>query len=206
MKRALSILVGLISLSSFSFQALPLFAGGTQAGTHFLTLTYNLEQMVAAADRIFVGTVIDATEDYISAAGGDLPVTVYTFEVEEVLRGAIGDTLTIRQVGHQSDPFGQGMPRYEVGKTVMLFLRADSQYGLTSPVGLGQGAFQVKMDGPVKVSVSNSRRNRGLLKGSARVDALFQAEFPGVRYPPEAVKGDLPYEGFRNLVIRLFQP
>ena len=206
MKRALSILVGLISLSSFSFQALPSFAGGTQAGTHFLTLTYNLEQMVAAADRIFVGTVIDATEDYISAAGGDLPVTVYTFEVEEVLSGVIGDTVTIRQIGHLSDPFGQGMPRYEVGKTVMLFLHADSQYGLTSPVGLGQGAFQVKMDGPVKVSVSNSRQNRGLLKGSARIDALFHAEFPGVRYPPEAVKGDLPYEGFRNLVIRLFQP
>ncbi len=201
MKRPLKILVGLISLSSFSFQALPLLAG-----PHIVTLTYNLEQMVAAADRIFVGKVIDATEDYVSAAGGDLPVTVYTFEVEEVLSGVIEDTLTIRQIGHQSDPFGQGMPRYEVGKTVMLFLHADSQYGLTSPVGLGQGAFQVKMDGPVKVSVSNSRRNRGLLKGSARIDALFQAEFPGVRYPPKAVKGDLPYEGFRTLVIRLFQP
>ncbi len=206
MKRALSILVGLISLSSFSFQALPSFAGGTQAGTHFLTLTYNLEQMVDAANRIFVGKVIDAMEDYVYAAGGEIPVTVYTFEVDEVLRGDIGNTLTIQQVGHRSDVFGRGMPRYEVGKTVILFLHADSQYGLTSPVGLGQGAFQVKMDGPVKVSVSNSRQNRGLLKGSARIDALFHAEFPGVRYPPEAVKGDLPYAGFRNLVIRLFQP
>ena len=201
MKRPLKILVGLISLSSFLFQALPSFAG-----THFITLTYNLEQMVAAADRIFVGTLIDATQDYVTAAGGDLPVTVYTFEVDEVLSGSIGDTLTIRQIGHQSDPFGQGMPRYEVGKTVMLFLHADSQYGLTSPVGLDQGTFQVKMDGPVKVSVSNARRNRGLLRGSARIDALFEAESPEIPYRLKAVKGDLPYEGFRNLVIRLLQP
>jgi hypothetical protein len=206
MKRALSILVGFISLSSLSFHALPSFAGGTQAGTHFLTLTYNLEQMVAEADRIFVGTVIDATEDYVYAAGGEIPVTVYTFEVDEVLSGSIGDTVTIRQIGHQSDPFGQGMPRYEVGKTVMLFLHADSQYGLTSPVGLGQGAFQVKMDGPVKVSVSNARRNRELLKGSPRLDALFRAELPEIPYRLKAVKGDLPYKDFRTLVIRLLQP
>jgi hypothetical protein len=206
MKRALSILVGLISLSSFSFQALPSFAGGTQAGTHFLTLTYNLEQMVAEADRIFVGTVIDATEDYISAAGGDLPVTVYTFEVEEVLRGDIGNTLTIQQVGHRADVFGRGMPHYVVGSTVMLFLHADSQHGLTSPVGLDQGAFLVKMDGPRKVSLSNGRGNQGLLERSAQIDALLQTETPETARRLKAAKGELPYGWFRQLVVTLLQP
>ena len=201
MGRVVRLLVGLISLPLFLCEATPSFAGPP-----LLTLTYNLEQMAAAADRIFVGKVIDAREDYIQAAGGDLPVTVYTFEVEEALKASIGGILTIQQVGHRSDFLGQTMPHYEVGTTVMLFLHADSQYGLTSPVGLGQGAFLVKTEGPVKVSVTNGWGNRGLLERSARIDALLQAEPPQVAHALKAAKRSLPYEAFRNLVLKLIQP
>lgn len=202
MKRAVKILTGLICLTSLFFYQAP----STFAGRPFVTLTYNLEQMAGAADRIFVGRVTDAMEDYIHVAGGDLPVTVYTFEVEEVLKGSIGNTLTIEQVGHRSGPFGQSMPRYEVGSMVMLLLHADSQYGLTSPVGLGQGAFLVKMDGSTKVSVRNSRGNQGLLQGSARIDALLRAESPTAPHPLKTAKGALRYKEFRNLLLRLLQP
>ena len=202
MKRAVKLLLGLVSLSSFlSYQTLP-----AVAGEPFVALNFNLEQMVEAADRIFVGKVIDTMEDYIQAAGGELPVTVYTFEVDEVLRGSIGNTLTIQQVGHRSDVFGRGMPHYKVGSTVMLFLHADSQYGLTSPVGLGQGGFLVKMDGPRKVSVSNSRGNQGLLQGSVRIDALVQAESPEAARRLKTARGALPYGWFRSMVITLLQP
>lgn len=203
MKRTRKLLVA-ISLSS-------LFLGQASASSaqHLVTPTYNLEQIVGGADRIFVGKVIGVSEDYIYAAGGNLPVTIYTFEVDEVLKGSIGKTLTIKQVGHHSDPaslFGQSVPEYREGTVVMLFLHADSQYGLTSPVGLGQGAFLVKMDGPIKVSVRNSWGNRGLLEGSARIDGLLQAEFPSGPHPLKTAKDALPYEGFRNLVTKLVQP
>ena len=203
MKRTTKLLVAISLSSLFLGQSLP------SSAQHLVTLTYNLEQMVGGADRIFVGKVIGVTEDYIHAAGGNLPVTVYTFEVDEVLRGSIGKTLTIKQVGHHSNPssfVGQSVPEYKEGSVVMLFLHADSQYGLTSPVGLGQGAFLVKMDGPIKVSVRNSRGNRGLLEGSAQIDALFQADAPVGPHPLKTAKDALPYEGFRNLVTKLVQP
>ncbi len=201
MKRAMKLLLGLVSLSSLlSYQTLP-----AVAGQPFVTLTYNLEQMVDAADRIFVGKVIDTMEDYIQAAGGELPVTVYTFEVDEVLRGDIGNTLTIQQFGHRSDVFGRGMPHYKVGSTVVLFLHADSQYGLTSPVGLGQGDFLVKMDGARKVSVSNSRGNQGLLQGP-RIDAMLEAESPEAAQRLKSSRRGLPYGWFRGMVIKLLQP
>lgn len=197
-------LLAVLGVFSFLAQATPSWA------QHLVTQTYNLEQMVREADRIFVGKVIGVREDYIFAAGGNIQVTLYTFAVDEVLKGSVENTLTtIKQVGHHSDPsslFGQGMPRYKEWTVVMLFLRADSQYGLTSPVGLGQGAFLVKMDGPVKVSVRNSWGNRGLLEGSGRIDALLQAESPARPHPLKAAKEALPYAAFRNLVMKLLHP
>lgn len=186
------------SLTILLGQALP------SPAHHLVTETYNLEQIVAKADRIFVGTVIGVTEDYVYAAGGNLPVTVYAFTVDEVLKGSVGQTLSIKQIGHRSNPsslFGH-LPAYEDGMVVMLFLHADSQYGLTSPVGLGQGAFSVKTDGSIKVSVMNGSRNRGLLEGSVRIDALMQAESPTAPHPLKTA-GDLPYTEFRNLVMKL---
>src|SRR5438128_2681531 len=154
MKRAVNLVV-VISLASVLGQTL------RSSAHHLVTETYNLEQMVAKADRIFAGTVIGVTEDYVYAAGGNIPVTVYTFAVDEVLKGSVGQTLTIKQVGHRSDPsFLLGhLPEYKNGAVVMLFLHADSRYGLTSPVGLGQGAFLIKTDGPIKVSLMNGWGN-----------------------------------------------
>ena len=202
MKRIRKLLVAISLSSLFLGQALP------SSAQHLVTPTYNLEQMVGGAERIFVGKVIGAREDYISAAGGNLPITAYTFEVDEVLKGSMGNTLTIRQVGHHSNPssfIGQSVPEYKEGSVVMLFLHADSHYGLTSPVGLGQGTFLVKMDGPIKISVRNSWGNRGLLERSARIDAMFQAESPRFPHPLQTAKDALPYEGFRNLIIKLVQ-
>ncbi len=193
----------LLTLLSALAQALPSWGG------EFLTLTFNLEQMCERADRIFVGKVMSVQEEYISAAGGTLPVTVYSFEVEETFKGSVGSTLMIRQVGHRSDPsslFGKGLPVYDKGQVLMLFLHGDSQIGLTSPVGLGQGAFRVKMDGPSKVSVRNSRGNQHLLEGSDRIDMLLRTDSSFGPYALKTAKGDLPYKGFRSMVLSLLQP
>ncbi len=193
----------LTSFASLFGQALP------SAAHHLVTETYNLEQMVAKADRAFVGTVTGRTEDYIYAAGGSIPVTVYTFAVDEVLKGSVPQALTIKQVGHRSNPsslFGEGVPEYKSGSVMMLFLHADSKYGLTSPVGLAQGAFLVKTHGPIRVSVSNGLGNRGLLDRSARIDALLQAASPTVPHPLTTAGDALPYAELRNLINKLLHP
>jgi hypothetical protein len=181
-----------------------------QAAAHQLVVpSLNLEQIVEKADRIFVGKVTGVREESLAAAGGTLPVTVYTFEVEEALRGAIGNTLTIKQLGHRSDPssfMSQSLPEYRVGDVVMLFLHADSGIGLTSPVGLGQGVFEVKMDGPFKVSVKNLGGTEQLYEGSARVDALLRSEYTTTAYPLKTAQGEMPYETFRKLVLELLRP
>jgi len=193
----------LTSFATVLGQALP------SAAHHLVTETYNLEQIVEKADRAFVGTVTGRTEDYIYAAGGSIPITVSAFAVEEVLKGAVPQTLTIKQVGHRSNPsslFGEGVPEYKSGSVMMLFLHADSKYGLTSPVGLGQGAFLVKTYGPIKVSVSNGLGNRGLLDRSVRIDALLQAESPTVPHSLKTGGEALPYAELRNLIYKLLHP
>src|SRR2546425_12894969 len=83
------------SLTILLGQALP------SPAHHLVTETYNLEQIIAKADRIFVGTVIGVTEDYVYAAGGNLPVTVYAFTVDEVLKGSVGQRSEERRVGKE---------------------------------------------------------------------------------------------------------
>lgn len=198
-------------LTSTAFLCLVLFHSApslAQSKSHVLVKSYNLEEMTIAADRILVGRLTDSEEGHIDVAGGTLPVTSYTFVVEDVLEGEVGSSLTIRHIGHRttkSSIFDQSMPDYRENETVMLFLHADSEYGLTSPVGLGQGVFRVKTDGPAKMAVMNERRNKGLLKGSARLDSLMQSEAPGIFYAPEVKDGEIPYRDFRKLVLGILR-
>ena len=67
---------------------------------HHAVLRVNLEEMTTMADRIFVGRCasVEETEEFI--AGGMLPVTLYTFEVERPVKGRVTSALTIRHLGH----------------------------------------------------------------------------------------------------------
>lgn len=206
MKKFASLLTGIVTLSLLLLDSLPLLA---DSKAHFLVKTYNLEEMVAASERIFVGRLIETEEDYLDARGGIIPVTIYTFAVDEALEGAIGNTLTIRQVGHRSrrsNLFGPNTPQYKEGEVLMIFLAEESEIGLTSPIGLGQGAFRVKTDHGVKISVVNSRGNQGLLEGSARIDAYLRAKSAQTRQPLKIFDGDIPYASFRDLVLELLNP
>ncbi len=177
--------------------------------THFLVKTYNLEEMVTASENIFVGQLVNSREDYIYAAGGEIPITIYTFKVDEALKGAIGITLTIRQVGHRSNPsslFGHSTPLYKKGEVLMIFFAGESEIGLTSPVGMGQGVFRVKTDRGAKVSVTNERKNLGLLEGSERIQDSLETRSPDAQRRLKTSAGDIPYGDFRDLVLELMNP
>jgi hypothetical protein len=103
--------------------------------------------------------------------------TEYTFEIIEGVKGcrdAAGkptETMTVRHAGTRSGhvrpdglevpPLRLGLPEYEVGEEVVLFLTRESKLGLCAPVGLSQGKFSV-IRAKGRVLVRNSQANRCL--------------------------------------------
>ena len=156
---------------------------------HHAVLRFNLEEMTLTADRVFVGTCVgvEPTREFI--AGGNLPVTRYTFDVEEVLKGDLPARFTFTQLGHpvraamkgELSSHGQAVQRglslhgsadVSIGDRLMMFLIPDYQNGrLTYPVGLDQGAFRLESDAAGAIVARNDLNNLG----------LFTAPFNGTR-------------------------
>lgn len=149
---------------------------------HHAVLRFNLEEMVATADRIFVGKCIDVKETKEMVAKGIMPVTYYTFTVSQVIKGKVPQTITFKQLGHRprkpaaknsgplvgpylADPktYIHGMSGYVIGDELLLMLIPKYSAGeLTYPVGLYQGAFFITRSSSGKALVKNSINNRGL--------------------------------------------
>jgi hypothetical protein len=148
---------------------------------HHAVLRFNIEEMVATADRIFIGKCVDVRETEEMIAQGMMPVTYYTFVVSETIKGKVPQTLTFKQLGHlnrkqinkNTEPAAggivnvsskiHGMPNYNIGDEMMLMLIPQYMNGeLTYPVGLYQGAFYVTRSVNGKALIKNSINNRGL--------------------------------------------
>ena len=122
----------------------------------------SLQEMADRAERIFLGQVREVRE------GEDehgVPITFVTFTVSRSLKGQVPQQLTIKQLGGRSGG-GKilripGLPSYQEGEEVVLFLHGTSSGGFTSPVGLGQGKYAVFRQG-AKFMVTNELSNAGL--------------------------------------------
>ncbi len=95
-------------------------------------------------------------------------VTYSTFEVQEVLKGEVGATHTIKQIGGELQGKTNqitGVPTFTVGESYILFLYGVSASGFSSPVGLGQGKFNII---PVSTGfhVSNGRDFKEMTLGT----------------------------------------
>jgi hypothetical protein len=162
--------------------ALVLSNGFFTSQAHHAVLRFNLEEMEATADRIFLGRclAVDKTEEMV--AGGMMPVTHYTFEVERAIKGKFQKRLKFSQLGHPALPakakgdditmhgqvvstaeFIHGMAEYKVGERAVLFLIPDYMGGkFTYPVGLDQGAFFIAEMPSGQSLARNSINNQGL--------------------------------------------
>lgn len=118
-----------------------------------------LDQIVAGAAIAFQGKCIDNRTE--REANSNLVVTYTTFEVQDVLKGLVGATHVIKQIGGhlpgETASFDvQGIPSFTIGGNYVVFLAGVSAAGFSSPIGLEQGQFSV-ISGPAGLEVTNGR-------------------------------------------------
>jgi hypothetical protein len=137
-----------------------------------------LARLAVEAAQIVHGTVVDVRS---GRDGSGLPATWVTLEVARTLKGRRTARLTLKQYG-TAEPLSDGtasripgLPAYGVGDEVVLFLRAESRRGFTSPVGLGQGAYRVSRAGPrprVRAAAGGSQDLEEFLSEVTRLGGL----------------------------------
>ena len=172
----------------------------TAAGEAASVKIVNLVEMTSRADRVFHGQCLKRVPQG-EAAG--IPIIEYTFQVRKAVKGVNeGETVVFRQLdGSVSGRSAfSGIPQYRVGQEVILFLKKESRRGLTSPVGLGQGAFAIRKSPKGEKEVVNELRNRNLFVGLSSAD---QAAILGGE-PEDARPGEpISLARFSSLVSRV---
>ena len=106
--------------------------------------TVSIEQMVAEAGSIFVGTVIETRGDVDEH--GDI-ATWTTFRIEQPIRGVLpGGTYTVKQFGGTAEGMSteiEHMRYFRTGERLLVMFYPESRLGYTSPIGLHQGVWGV---------------------------------------------------------------
>lgn len=164
------------------------------AAAHHAVLRFNLEELVVTADRVFIGRCVEVTPAREEIGQGQMSVTRYTFDVEQVLKGDLPTRFTFTQLGHppraarkgEPSSHGQAVVRgvtlhgaadFGVGDRLLLFLTPSYMNGrMTYPVGLDQGAFILDADGSGQVMARNNMNNLGLFSAPFNNTRLSSAK------------------------------
>jgi len=121
-----------------------------------------LDQIIDGAAIAFHGSCIGNRVERDTQTG--MIATYTTFQVQDVLKGQVAPVHTIKQIGGRLPGAAgsievrriEGVPQFEVGESYVVFLYGASSAGFSSPVGLGQGKFDV-LPGPAGPQVTNGR-------------------------------------------------
>jgi hypothetical protein len=141
-------------------------------------LQMNLEELCLRAERIYRGTIVKIEAGSKPVGGGKIPTLTYTIRVDEPFKGSyevrkgrqvevlttLGKPLPVTVGKSRRLVSLPGMPRMEVGESYVLFATAPSAVGLSAPVGLGQGCFQIEPKGREETA-ENGFANTGLFRG-----------------------------------------
>jgi hypothetical protein len=140
----------------------------------------SLKDLSTSADRIFRGTVVGIDEGTVTAGGGELPTVTYRLRVEEQFKGEFASdrdqaVVELRMLGSLKAASASGssrrgsifrdLPKLKMGEDYVLFTTRPSSIGLSTTVGLGQGAFDIYGAGKTEEAV-NAFGNVGLGGGA----------------------------------------
>ena len=123
------------------------------------TLARGIDQLVDESQVIVRGNIISATVEPHPQLQ-NLTTVVVTMNVSDTYKGKAQKSLVFRQ--YIGNVVSHRVPsEYRKGQELLLLLRPTSEYGLTSPEGLEQGRFEVRVERGKRVAV-NGRGNVGL--------------------------------------------
>jgi hypothetical protein len=145
-----------------------------------------LDEVIDSATTAFQGTCIGNRSE--RDAQTNLIVTYTTFAVDDVLKGTVPATHTIKQIGGTlaSEGMGfrvEGIPTFAVGQSYVVFLAGVSSAGFSSPIGLGHGQFTVTQE-----TTGPSVMVRGAIPDAGPGTSVLLA--PGVNLPTGRVSLD----------------
>lgn len=166
-------LTGLMALAS-----LALLSVSVQPAQSATVRQMNLEQLVGNAYTIFRGTIVDVRPGTVQIGGGELPTVIYTVRVDEPFKGSFDEAkgvavAEIQMVGELKSLVAGDvrrlsilpeLPQFQIGRDYLILTTQPSSYGLSTTVGLGQGAFQLTGKSGSEVA-ANEFNNVGLWNG-----------------------------------------
>lgn len=155
-------------------------------------LHMDLAALSNRAELIFRATVLSVEPSSVAVGGGELTTTTYRLRVDEAFKGefdAAGKDVAVVEVTVVGDlkqaaqsPGGPvhlvqlpQAPRLEPGGEYVLFTTAPSAIGLSTTVGLGQGAFKIYRGADRQEMAVNELGNLGLFDGPVTYAVLADA-------------------------------
>jgi hypothetical protein len=121
------------------------FAGTPVGATTYLPITFH--ELIAEADVIFIGDVVDVRPYTLRTQTGTLVKTRVTFRVNDALYGTNSIVEVLDFLGGEADGLGmavEGMPKFAVGDRRVVFAR---RKGSINPiVGFTQGLLRIGRD------------------------------------------------------------
>lgn len=157
-------------------------------------LHMELGDLCGGADKIFRGTVVSFETGTVSVGGAELPTVIYRLRVAETFKGIFAEKdgvpfVELTLVGSPKTatpgelarlPVLPEPPQLQTGEEYLLFTTPPSAVGLSTTLGLGQGAFHVFEDGKRGEVALNEFDNLGVfadqpgmpVRGSVSYSAL----------------------------------
>lgn len=136
----------------------------------------SLRDLATRADKVFRAVVVGIDSTTVKAGGSELPVMVYRLKVTEEFKGTfdapkgepvievrmLGTKNANKQVGNMKH-LGKlhDLPQLAMGHDYVLFTTRPSAIGLSTTVGLGQGAFTIQ-SGTKEELTANAFNNAGI--------------------------------------------
>lgn len=151
-----------------------------------MVLPLDLKAMTEQSEKIFVGRCLGSEA---SLDENHFPSTVVKFQASQGIKGVSdGEAVVIKQFGAVKGPLqapeGESIVvpmktmtlangGYRPGQDYLLFLYPESSLGFTSPVGAGQGLFEISAAGLAVNPIDN--RNLSFVRGGPiRLDSLIR--------------------------------
>ncbi|HET6629894.1 MAG TPA: hypothetical protein VFG91_08990 [Woeseiaceae bacterium] len=154
-------------------------------------LKMTLDDLATRADRVFRGSVVSVEPGSVSVGGGSIPTVTYELLVQEQFKGSFPTAkdktvVTVTMVGDLKQRDGTvgsmrrlsalpDLPDLRVGHEYLLFTTRPSAGGLSTTVGLGQGAFKIYLSPNREELAANELNNAGLFNGPVSYSTLASA-------------------------------